>query len=100
MASLHTCKRCSCAGVVSASCDPIPACKRDLCQPSRESADRLTLPSPMLAILPEPRKRVDKGQERQVAPGEIVLDQGDSEHGVLVVSDGTHQTGNLRLVQF
>jgi len=54
----------------------------------------------MLAILPEPRKRVDKGQERQVAPGETFFDQGDSEHGVLVVSDGTHQTGNLRLVQF
>jgi len=31
------------------------------------------------------------GQERQVAAGEIVFDQGDSEHGVFVVLSGSIQ---------
>ncbi len=35
------------------------------------------------------------GQERRAAPGEILFDQGDSQHGVFVVLDGTLEIVNV-----
>lgn len=35
------------------------------------------------------------GQERRAAPGEILFDQGDSQHGVFVVLDGTIEILNI-----
>src|ERR1700722_17466224 len=35
------------------------------------------------------------GQERSVAAGEIIYDQGDSEHGVFVVLDGSIELVNV-----
>jgi len=54
-------------------------------------AENLELTDGMFPALDEAQiaRLIPLGRERQVAAGEIIFDQGDSEHGVFVVLDGS-----------